>query len=322
MSNKEEALKAKEAGNTAYKRKAFESAINNYKKAIELDKEEITFYSNLGAVYYEQKEYDKCIETCKEGVEIGRSNRSDYKFIAKALTRIGNAYKQKEDYQNARHYLEKSLTECRTPDTQKLLSEVEGKIKEMERLAYLDPQKSEEEKTKGNEYFQKGDYATAVKHYTEAIKRNPSEAKLYSNRAAAYTKLAAFDLGLKDCDECIKMDPKFLKGFLRKANLLKAMKQYSKAMDVYQEAIDIDANCQEAVDGYRSCLLEQNKDPEEVRKRAMGDPEVQKILQDPAMRLILEQMQSDPKALREHLKNPDVTQKIQKLIEAGLIAIK
>lgn len=42
-----------------------------------------------------------------------------------------------------------------------------------------------------------------------------------------------------------------------------------------------------------------SSNPEEVRKRAMADPEIQKILADPAMRLILEQMQSDPKALQE-----------------------
>lgn len=56
---------------------------------------------------------------------------------------------------------------------------------------------------------------------------------------------------------------------------------------------------QEALEGYRQCSVIVNSNPEEVRKRAMADPEVQSILRDPAMRLILEQMQNDPKALQE-----------------------
>ncbi|MCL4148844.1 UNVERIFIED_CONTAM: hypothetical protein GTU68_045382 [Idotea baltica] len=197
-------------------------------------------------------------------------------------------------------------------------------IKEKERLAFIDPEKAEEQRQLGNECFKKGDYPSAIKHYTEGIRRNPDDSKIYSNRAACYTKLAEFNLGLKDCDELQSnaRTPKFVKGYVRKGKILQGLKQYSKAQEAYQKAMEVDAKCQEAIDGLRECMMSANHDPEEVRKRAMSDPEVQQILKDPAMRIILEQMQSDPRALQDHLKNPEVATKIQKLIQSGLLSIQ
>uniref|UniRef100_A0A0N7ZBY4 Stress-induced-phosphoprotein 1 n=1 Tax=Scylla olivacea TaxID=85551 RepID=A0A0N7ZBY4_SCYOL len=320
--NAAKAMKEKEAGNAAYKKKDFETALTHYSKAIELDPTDMTFLNNKAAVFFEQQKYQECISTCEKAVEVGRENRADFKLIAKAFTRTGNAYKALKDYGKAKMFYEKSLSEHRTPETKELLSKVEKLIKEQERLAYIDPAKAEEEKAKGNELFRKGDYPAAVRHYSEAIKRNPEDAKIYSNRAACYTKLAEFNLGLKDCDECIRLQPDFVKGHIRKGKILQGLKQYSKAQDAYQKAIDIDPNCQDALDGFRECMMSMNSDPEEVRKRAMADPEVQQILKDPAMRMILEQMQTDPKALQDHLKNPDIASKIQKLLQSGLISIR
>ncbi|XP_069973014.1 stress-induced-phosphoprotein 1 [Penaeus vannamei] len=317
-----QALKEKDAGNEAYKKKDFQKALEHYDKAVEIDPVNMTFYSNKAAVYYEMKDYEKCIAACEKAVEVGRENRADFKLIAKALTRIGNAYKSLKDYPKAKTFYEKSLSEHRTPETKEILSKLERLMKEQERVAYIDPAKAEEEKEKGNSCFKKGDYPSAIKHYTEAIRRNPDDPKIYSNRAACYTKLAEFNLGLKDCEECIRLDPNFVKGHIRKGKIHQVLKQFTKAQDSYQKAIDLDPNCQEALDGFRECMMAANSDPEEVRKRAMADPEVQQILKDPAMRMILEQMQSDPRALQDHLKNPDVAAKIQKLLQSGLISIR
>ena len=47
---------------------------------------------------------------------------------------------------------------------------MEKLIKQRAEEEYVNPELAEEEKQKGNEFFKKGDYGSAVKHYSEAIR--------------------------------------------------------------------------------------------------------------------------------------------------------
>ena len=86
--------------------------------------------------------------------------------VFRALARIANVKTQQKEYEAAIKYYNHSLSEHRNPEILKKKQEVEKILKEQELLAYVNPEIAEQEKTKGNEFFQKADYPTALKHYT------------------------------------------------------------------------------------------------------------------------------------------------------------
>ncbi|KAF8914141.1 chaperone [Gymnopilus junonius] len=324
---KKKATAYKEAGAAAYKKRDFPDAIKNFELAWETWPKDISFLTNLGAAYFEQGDYDKTIEICEKAVNEGRELRADYKLIAKALGRTGTAYQKKGDSASAVKYFEKSLSEHRTPDILNKLRETEKQKTDEERRAYIDPEKSAVAREDGNTKFKAGDFAGAVKDYTESIKRDPSDPKGYNNRAAAYMKLAAFPEALKDANEAIKVDPRFVKAYIRKSNVLHGMRDYSKALEAIQEAQEHDTEHQHTKEiAQQESKIQQalwsqrgEESSEETLQRAMRDPEIAGIMNDPVMQQILQQAQSDPKALQDHMQNPVVRQKIQKLVNAGII---
>ncbi|ONM15446.1 Hsp70-Hsp90 organizing protein [Zea mays] len=332
---KASAQKEKEAGNAAYKRKDFDTAIQHYTEAMELDDEDISYITNRAAVYLEMGKYDECIKDCDKAVERGRELHADFKMISRALTRKGTALaklaKSSQDYDAAIEIFQKALTEHRNPDTLKKLNDAERAKKELEQQEYYDPRIADEEREKGNEFFKQQKYPEAVKHYTEALRRNPKDPRVYSNRAACYTKLGALPEGLKDAEKCIELDPTFSKGYTRKGAIQFFMKEYDKALETYQAGLKHDPKNQELLDGVRRCVEQINKasrgelSEEELKERqnkAMQDPEIQNILTDPIMQQVLTDLQENPRAAQAHLKNPGVMQKIQKLVSAGIVQMK
>ncbi|KAI0396433.1 hypothetical protein F5Y17DRAFT_419071 [Xylariaceae sp. FL0594] len=328
---KEEADKEKALGTENYKKRNFDQAIEHYSKAWELHKD-ITYLNNLGAAYFEKGDYQACIDTCTKAIEEGRLIYADFKMIAKSYARIGTAYEKKGDLASAIENYQKSLTEHRTPDTVNKLRAAERKKIEAEKQAYIDPAKAEEAREEGNKKFKEQDFPGAVAAYSEMIKRSPEDPRGYSNRAAAFIKLFEFPSALDDCNMAIKKDPKFIRAYIRKAQIYFGMRKYSDCIDACDEATEIDkahhngANRREIDQQSEKALAamysaRENETPEQTRDRLAKDPEIMNIMADPVMQSILQQAQSDPAALQEHMRNPAIASNIRKLIAAGVIRV-
>jgi len=250
-------------------------------------------------------------------------------MIAKSYARIGSSYEKLGDLEKAIENYKKSLTEHRTPELVAKLRTAEKNKIDSAIQAYIDPEKAEEARELGNAKFKEADWPAAVAAYTEMVKRAPDDPRGYSNRAAALIKLLEFPSAILDLDLAIKKDPKFIRAYLRKAQAYFGMREYSKCLSVCEEAAEVDvtkANAREIEQQQQKAMsamysARDNETEEQTRERLSRDPEIMGIMQDPVMQSILQQAQGDPAALQEHMKNPGIRIKIQKLIASGIIRV-
>lgn len=329
-----EADEFKTKGNELYKAKKFEEALAAYDQAIEKEPNDLIYYNNKNAVYIEMgaENYDKVMGICEDLIarryEINGANPGGASFekVAKIYARMASIHEKKKEFAKAKEMYEKSMTEDNTRSTRNALRELERAWELHEKNAYLDPAKAEEHREKGNEFFKSQNWPGAKAEYDEALKRNPSDAKLYSNRAAALTKLAAYPDAIKDLDECIKLDPTFIKAYSRKGAAHFFMKEYNNAIKAYAEGLKIDPTNAECLQGQESVVKKVQETQrsgevdEEQMRHSMADPEIQQIMGDPQIRMFLNRLQENPvEAQKEMNKDPKLMEAVSKLMTAGII---
>ena len=321
---KQEAEDEKNAGNAEFKKGNLDAALSHYETAISIDPTNVLYYTNKASVLSRQKKYQEAIDLCNEAIKIGRENTAPYEHIARAYQKISTNYVALGNLEQAIEALNSSLLEKQDPQVRREKKRLEDLLAKKKAAEYENPELSEKAKNEGNDFFRKGQFPEAIERYTEAIKCAPRNPALYSNRAAAYSKLGEMPMAIKDCAKAIEIDPKFAKAYTRKAYCHYVMKDYNKARDCYNEALKVDPNNAEAIDGLQSINVQIAKnrytapDEEQIR-RSMADPEIQRILQDPGMQQILQELQSNPMAAQKYMQDPKVREAFMKLQAAGIL---
>ncbi|NXK28761.1 TTC31 protein, partial [Arenaria interpres] len=112
---------------------------------------------------------------------------------------------------------------------------------------------------RGNEAAQKGHYAEAVQAFTEAVKLNPREHRLFGNRSYCYEKLQRYEEALRDAEMSLGLQPRWPKGFFRKGKALRGLKRYAEAARTFEELLRLDGANAEASAQLEACraLLQQ-----------------------------------------------------------------
>lgn len=97
----------------------------------------------------------------------------------------------------------------------------------------------------GNRALEKGDYEKAIALYSSGIEKEPDNYQLYSNRSLAYFKLGKYDNAKQDANEVITLNPKFIKGYFRRANALLKLRKPSLGIIDVLKGLELEPNNEE-----------------------------------------------------------------------------
>ena len=113
--------------------------------------------------------------------------------------------------------------------------------------------KVEELKLKGNSAMQSENYDEAISYYTDAIRLDPSNHILFSNRSAAYKQKGDFAKALDDASKIVELKKDWPKGYSRKATAFKCLGRYDDAINAYNEGLSYDSNNAELKEALAKC---------------------------------------------------------------------
>ncbi|KAI8101230.1 hypothetical protein M9435_001338 [Picochlorum sp. BPE23] len=100
-------------------------------------------------------------------------------------------------------------------------------------------------KAQGNEAFRKEAYRDAIDLFSKCIELDPTNHTYYSNRAAAYIRIEAWEDAIQDGRECVRRAPDWAKGYVRLGTALcQSPHTAAEAVYVLKKAKTLDPDMQ------------------------------------------------------------------------------
>lgn len=90
---------------------------------------------------------------------------------------------------------------------------------------------------RSNQACQQGEYALAVRLYSEALSADPQNCILYSNRSAAYLRLGQYSTALDDAVKARLINPKWPKAYFRQGVALQYLGRHADALAAFASGL-------------------------------------------------------------------------------------
>ncbi len=208
----------KAEGNKFFKARDYTTAAACYSEAIAIDKSNPAYFCNRAACHLNSKNYGKAIQDTNEALLLDAHYSKAYQMRTQAQLQL-------HEYEDAvRSVQSMPMNMAEDSTTKKLRTET-----------------AEAVKVAGNAKFKAKAYADAVSLYGLAIKLDPTNHLLFSNRSACYQGRTMWKEALKDGQTTVSLCASFPKGYLHTARAqlqLHAEKEAVETLETGLKSVD------------------------------------------------------------------------------------
>lgn len=212
-------------------------------------------HSRVGAAMCALHRFDEATAAYKRGIQLDPAASGPLREALRQVQRARDT-----------SILSTASTSADAPSTDATAAEESTEVVTGATLSTVPPAvRAEALKTQGNAAFERGDWALALTHYSEAIAIDGSNHVLYSNRAAALIEIGtreSLQRALADAVRCLTLRPDFGKGYLRKGRALLSLGRADDALEAFRAGSRVDVLNAKLREGMAEAASAQARGPE------------------------------------------------------------
>ena len=230
-----------EKGNEFANRRAFDSAIEAYTKAVTLDPRYARAYNNRGTVYADKGQYKTAVTDYDRAIALDANSAFAYNNRGIAYADTGRFEQALGDFDMAvRLDPRDAQTYYNRGSAYFNMGRIDLALADFDKAVGMEPRRSEFFVNRGLAHAARGDTVRALADYERAIGLDAGNAFAYNNRGNIYAGQNLTDKALADYDRALSIDPRYARAYYNRGNLYLNSKRPEQAVADYDRAIAIE----------------------------------------------------------------------------------
>ena len=224
-----------------------QEALLQFQQALEINPNNHDYWCNAGNVLCDLKRYEEALIYYGESIKLNPQYYQAHNNYGKALFDI-------ERYRDSLAYFDKALSiNC---DFSECLINKGASLKKLKlydealscdsQVISMKPDYAEAYSNKGSTLHELRRYEEAIAHYDKSLSLKPDYAEAYSNKGNALHELRRYEEAITHYDKSLSLKPDYADAHFNKGNTLHELKRYDEAIAHYDKSLSLKPDYAEA----------------------------------------------------------------------------